>query len=71
MYTKDPFFAVKEEVEQNFANATTIFQSWSRIYNTVASRNNEELQRTEEELTGMLQNVGTDLDDLEETINIL
>ncbi|CAG8512314.1 4927_t:CDS:2, partial [Ambispora leptoticha] len=32
MATGDPFFAVKEEVEQNVTNAEALFQSWTRIY---------------------------------------
>ncbi|CAG8442504.1 13681_t:CDS:2 [Ambispora gerdemannii] len=55
MATGDPFFAVKEEVEQNIASAETLFQSWTRIYSTVSSRDNEELQRTEEEINSFVE----------------
>ncbi|CAG8647930.1 3358_t:CDS:2 [Acaulospora colombiana] len=71
MSYEDPFFVVKEEIEQNVYTARTLFESWNRIYNTVSSINNEELQRTEEELRSTLNDVSTDLDDVEETINIL
>ncbi|CAG8457522.1 601_t:CDS:2 [Acaulospora morrowiae] len=63
MSYEDPFFVVKEEIEQNVSAATTLFESWNRIYNTVASINNEELQRTEEELRSTLNDVSADLDD--------
>ncbi|KAG9304276.1 hypothetical protein G9A89_019838 [Geosiphon pyriformis] len=71
MSSEDPFFVVKEDVEENMANLSNLFQSWKRIYNTVSSRYNEELQRTEEDLRAITQGITTDLDDLEETINIL
>ncbi|CAG8642486.1 2180_t:CDS:2 [Rhizophagus irregularis] len=61
----DPFFTVKEDIENNVATALTLFNSWNRIYNTVSSRNNEELKRTEEELRTTLQEIITDLDDTE------
>ncbi|GBC00502.1 hypothetical protein RclHR1_03880012 [Rhizophagus clarus] len=67
----DPFFTVKEEIENNVATALTLFNSWNRIYNTVSSKTNEELKRTEEELRTTLQEITTDLGDVEETINIL
>ncbi|CAO3680793.1 unnamed protein product [Umbelopsis ramanniana] len=34
MSTQDPFIAVKKEVEASLDNATTLFNSWKRIYNT-------------------------------------
>ncbi|CAI2171569.1 19893_t:CDS:2 [Funneliformis geosporum] len=58
----DPFFTVKEEIEQNFTTVTTLFESWNRIFSTVSSRKNEELRRTEEELKSTLQDIATDLD---------
>ncbi|GBC23623.2 syntaxin-6 [Rhizophagus irregularis DAOM 181602=DAOM 197198] len=67
----DPFFTVKEDIENNVATALTLFNSWNRIYNTVSSRNNEELKRTEEELRTTLQEIITDLDDVEETIKVV
>ena len=59
------------DIENNVATITTLFNSWNRIYNTVSSKNNEELKRAEEELKSSLHDITTDLDDVEETINIL
>ncbi|RIA96045.1 t-SNARE [Glomus cerebriforme] len=71
MLYDDPFFTVKDDIENNVTTALTLFNSWNRIYSTVSSRNNEELKRTEEELKSTLQDITTDLDDVEETIRVV
>ncbi|CAJ0840250.1 17133_t:CDS:2 [Entrophospora sp. SA101] len=47
----------KIEIEYNFLAVITLYDSWNRIYNTVSSRNNEELKRTEEELEPIIKSI--------------
>ncbi|CAJ0840253.1 17134_t:CDS:2 [Entrophospora sp. SA101] len=54
----DPYYVFKEEIEYNFLAVITLYDSWNRIYNTVSSRNNEELKRTEEELEPIIKSIG-------------
>ncbi|RUS20265.1 t-SNARE [Endogone sp. FLAS-F59071] len=68
---QDPFVAVKGEVEVSLSNAVTLFQSWNRIYSTASSTTNEELVWTADELKTAIEGIEQDLEDLEETINIL
>ncbi|KAG2187500.1 hypothetical protein INT44_005189 [Umbelopsis vinacea] len=68
MPPQDPFLAVKKEVEGSLDNATTLFDSWKRIYNTVSSPSNEELLWTADELSSSLEAINQDLDDLQESI---
>ena len=56
------------EVEASLDNATALFDSWKRIYNTVSSPTNEELVWTADELSAALEAINQDLDDLEESI---
>nr|CAG8605990.1 15791_t:CDS:2 [Entrophospora candida] len=53
----DPYYVFKEEIEYNFLAVITLYDSWNRIYNTVSSRNNEELKRTEEELEPIIKSI--------------
>lgn len=55
----------------SLANAVTLFQSWNRIYSTASSTTNEELVWTADELKTAIEGIEQDLEDLEETINIL
>ncbi|KAI8580636.1 hypothetical protein K450DRAFT_236556 [Umbelopsis ramanniana AG] len=68
MATQDPFLVVKKEVEGSLDNATALFDSWKRIYNTVSSPSNEELMWTADELSSSLEAINQDLDDLQESI---
>jgi Syntaxin 6, N-terminal len=56
------------EVEGSLNNATALFDSWKRIYNTVSSPSNEELLWTADELSSALEAISQDLDDLQESI---
>jgi hypothetical protein len=59
---------LNSEVEGSLDNATALFDSWKRIYNTVSSPSNEELMWTADELSSALEAISQDLDDLQESI---
>ncbi|KAF9433216.1 hypothetical protein BGZ76_009742 [Entomortierella beljakovae] len=57
---EDPFILIK--------NASTLFASWKRILQTVASADNEELIKTREELFQIIANIEQDLEDLDDAV---
>ncbi|KAF9926896.1 hypothetical protein FBU30_003617 [Linnemannia zychae] len=65
---EDPFILIKNEVQSSLANATTLFESWKRILQTVTSAQNEELLKTKEELLQILSNIDLDLQDLDDAV---
>ncbi|KAG2176257.1 hypothetical protein INT43_005491 [Umbelopsis isabellina] len=69
MAAPDPFNVVKKDVEASLSNATALFDSWKRIYNTVSSPSNEELAWTADDLTAALEAISQDLEDLEESVS--
>ncbi|CAM0138071.1 unnamed protein product [Umbelopsis sp. WA50703] len=69
MAAQDPFNVVKKDVEASLNNATALYDSWKRIYNTVSSPSNEELVWTADDLKAALEAISQDLDDLEESVS--
>lgn len=61
--------ALHRDVEASLSNATALFDSWKRIYNTVSSPSNEELAWTADDLTAALEAISQDLEDLEESVS--
>ncbi|KAI9317938.1 t-SNARE [Dichotomocladium elegans] len=61
----DPFLLVKRQVEDALENATSLFDSWKRIQQTVSSPKNQELLWAADELTSALEAIEQDLDDLD------
>ncbi|KAI8981506.1 t-SNARE [Pilobolus umbonatus] len=70
MADEDPFLIVKSQVEDSLVDATTLFESWKRIQQTVSSPQNQELLWTADELHSSLENIEQDLEDLEEAFSI-
>ncbi|CAO3574837.1 unnamed protein product [Mortierella alpina] len=65
---EDPFILIKNDVLASLGNASTLFESWKRIVQTVTSADNEELLKTKEELTQILSNIEQDLEDLDDAV---
>ncbi|ORZ03441.1 t-SNARE [Syncephalastrum racemosum] len=66
----DPFLVVKQQVQEQLENASTLFDSWKRIQQTVASPSNQELVWTADELHSSLEAIEQDLDDLDEAFSV-
>ncbi|KAF9428881.1 hypothetical protein BGZ94_000660 [Podila epigama] len=60
-----PFYS---DVLASLSNASTLFESWKRILQTVTSAENEELVKTNEELNQILNNIEQDLEDLDDAV---
>ncbi|KAF9555337.1 hypothetical protein EC968_009013 [Mortierella alpina] len=65
---EDPFILIKNDVLASLGNASTLFESWKRIVQTVTTADNEELLKTKEELTQILSNIEQDLEDLDDAV---
>ncbi|KAF9182199.1 hypothetical protein BGZ51_004884 [Haplosporangium sp. Z 767] len=65
---EDPFILIKNDVLSSLSNASTVFESWKRIAQTVTSTENEELLKTKEELLQILTNIEQDLEDLDDAV---
>ncbi|KAF9916844.1 Syntaxin-6 [Lobosporangium transversale] len=65
---EDPFILIKNDVLTSLGNASTLYESWKRILQTVTSAENEELQKTKEELSQILTNIEQDLEDLDDAV---
>eukprot|EP00043_Microstomoeca_roanoka_P028212 m.17257 g.17257 ORF g.17257 m.17257 type:complete len:249 (-) comp8247_c0_seq1:163-909(-) len=65
----DPYFVVKEEVENSIANAETLFKRWQQLYASRSS-NDDEFTHTTEQLKTNLKSIQWDIDDLAETVQI-
>ncbi|KAG0248804.1 hypothetical protein BG011_009905, partial [Mortierella polycephala] len=65
---EDPFILIKNDVLSSFSNASTVFESWKRIAQTVTSTESEELLKTKEELLQILSTIEQDLEDLDDAV---
>ncbi|KAF9124604.1 hypothetical protein BGW39_008090 [Mortierella sp. 14UC] len=65
---EDPFILIKNDVLSSLSSASTLFESWKRILQTVTSAQNEELLKTKEELLQILGNIEQDLEDLDDAV---
>ncbi|XKL60093.1 hypothetical protein PGB90_001109 [Kerria lacca] len=73
MTFEDPFFAVKEEVSKALNKTVNLYQRWNDLQAEPITINllKEEIEWTTTELRNSLRSIEWDLEDLEDTINIL
>ncbi|ELV14322.1 Syntaxin-10 [Tupaia chinensis] len=71
MSLEDPFFVVRGEVQKAVNNARGLYQRWCEFLQEGAGVGREELDWTTNELRNGLRSIEWDLEDLEETIDIL
>lgn len=57
-------------MEDALENASSLFDSWKRIQQTVSSPKNQELLWTADELNSSLEAIEQDLDDLDEAFSV-
>ncbi|TSK53712.1 Syntaxin-6 [Bagarius yarrelli] len=68
---EDPFFVVKGEVQKAVNTAQGLYQRWTELMQDLSSASKEEIDWTTNELRNSLRSIEWDLEDLDETINIL
>ncbi|OXB61195.1 hypothetical protein ASZ78_007181 [Callipepla squamata] len=68
---EDPFFVVKGEVQKAVNTAQGLFQRWTELLQDPSIATREEIDWTTNELRNNLRSIEWDLEDLDETINIL
>ncbi|KAA0712140.1 Syntaxin-6 [Triplophysa tibetana] len=71
MSMEDPFFVVKGEVQKAVNNAQGLHQRWMELLQDAGGATKEEVDWTTNELRNSLRSIEWDLEDLDETINIL
>ncbi|XP_040846864.1 syntaxin-10 isoform X3 [Ochotona curzoniae] len=71
MSLEDPFFVVRGEVQKAVNTARGLHQRWSELLQAGSAGGREELDWTANELRNGLRSIEWDLEDLEETIDIL
>ncbi|KAL4674307.1 hypothetical protein H8959_018241 [Pygathrix nigripes] len=71
MSMEDPFFVVKGEVQKAVNTAQGLFQRWTELLQDPSTATREEIDWTTNELRNNLRSIEWDLEDLDETINIL
>ncbi|KAI0227475.1 Syntaxin-10 [Lamellibrachia satsuma] len=71
MSVEDPFFVVKSEVQKAVQTARGLYQRWCELLDESTHCSKEEYDWTTNELRNSLRSIEWDLEDLEETINIL
>uniref|UniRef100_A0A1A8M8V7 Syntaxin 6 n=1 Tax=Nothobranchius pienaari TaxID=704102 RepID=A0A1A8M8V7_9TELE len=71
MSMEDPFFVVKGEVEKAVHVAQNLHHRWSNLKQEGGRASKEEMDWTTNELRNSLRSIEWDLEDLDETINIL
>ncbi|KAK2906906.1 hypothetical protein Q8A67_005891 [Cirrhinus molitorella] len=71
MSMEDPFFVVKGEVQKAVNTAQGLHQRWMELLQDAGGASKEEVDWTTNELRNSLRSIEWDLEDLDETINIL
>uniref|UniRef100_A0A3B3RBP1 Syntaxin 6 n=1 Tax=Paramormyrops kingsleyae TaxID=1676925 RepID=A0A3B3RBP1_9TELE len=71
MSMEDPFFVVKGEVQKAVNTAQGLHQRWTELLQDPSAATKEEVDWTTNELRNSLRSIEWDLEDLDETINIL
>ncbi|XP_077082431.1 syntaxin-6 [Siphateles boraxobius] len=71
MSMEDPFFVVKGEVQKAVNTAQGLHQRWMELLQDPGGASKEEVDWTTNELRNSLRSIEWDLEDLDETINIL
>jgi len=68
---QDPFYVVKEEVQQSVQGVVSLYERWKQLLETTNTATNEEFKWTQNELKTGLRSIEWDLNDLEETISVV
>jgi len=68
---QDPFYVVKEEVQQSVNGITTLYDRWQELLKTTNTATNDEFKWTTNQLRTGIKSIEWDLQDLEETIGIV
>ncbi|CAL8251932.1 unnamed protein product [Merluccius merluccius] len=71
MSMEDPFFVVRGEVQKAVNSAQGLHQRWTDLLRDPGTVTKEEVDWTTNELRNSLRSIEWDLEDLDETINIL
>jgi len=71
MSLEDPFFVVKDEVLKALTKTQGLYESWKSGVEAPEYRNAEELEWTSTELKNSLRSIEWDLEDLEDTVQIV
>jgi len=68
---QDPFYVVKEEVQQSVSGITTLYDRWQELQKNSNTAQNDEYKWTVNQLKTGIKSIEWDLQDLEETIGIV
>jgi len=72
---QDPFYVVKEEVQQSVSGVTTLYERWQELLKSVGQGANtaqiDEFKWTATQIRNGIKSIEWDLQDLEETIGIV
>eukprot|EP01113_Clastostelium_recurvatum_P004739 TRINITY_DN1208_c0_g1_i2.p1 TRINITY_DN1208_c0_g1~~TRINITY_DN1208_c0_g1_i2.p1 ORF type:complete len:251 (-),score=44.44 TRINITY_DN1208_c0_g1_i2:72-824(-) len=68
---QDPFYVVKEEVQQSVNGVTALYKRWRELLETTNTANNDEFKWTTNELKSGIKSIEWDLQDLDDTISIV
>jgi len=68
---QDPFYVVKEEVQQSVSGITTLYERWQELLKNTNVAQNDEYKWTVNQLKTGIKSIEWDLQDLEETIGIV
>ncbi|KAJ8299879.1 hypothetical protein KUTeg_021398 [Tegillarca granosa] len=71
MSLEDPFFVVRDEVQKAVQSSQNLYDRWCDLLNNPKSVSKEEYDWTTNELRNSLRSIEWDLEDLEETVDIL
>jgi len=67
---EDPFYALKEEVDQSIQGITSLYKQWQTLLQNSNTATSDEFKWAMSELKNGIQNIEPDLADLEQTIII-
>jgi len=68
---QDPFYVVKEEVQQSVSGVTTLYERWQELLKSTNTSQNDEFKWTTNQIKNGIKSIEWDLQDLEETIGIV
>jgi len=68
---QDPFYVVKEEVQQSVSGVTTLYDRWQELLRNTNTAQNDEFKWTTSQIKNGIKSIEWDLQDLEETIGIV
>eukprot|EP00124_Ichthyophonus_hoferi_P001627 Ihof_evm4s90 gene=Ihof_evmTU4s90 len=71
MSLEDPFFVVKDEVEQAVSSVRKLYERWQELYSSSSVTENEEYEWATNELKNSVRGIEWDLEDLDDTIDIV